>query len=104
MTEQIAVKQAVLVRHYRPGGKLGDAALYFVSPPILSDAFLVPAPVSYVVLSTTQGWTRVFPADGSGHIESWIDVVDIGPAGAESHEGVLAALGYTVVGWGEVKA
>ena len=96
---QDAVKQAVLVRRYRRGGRLGDAALYWLDPPLLSDVGLVPTSVSYVVLSTKGGWTQAFAADGSGYIEWHIDVVDLGPAGAESHEGVLAALGYELTDW-----
>lgn len=86
--------QAALVRRYRPSSRLGEAALYVLHPPILSD--ISDRLVSYVVLSTVRGWTRAFPADASGAIESWLDVVDIGPAGAGTHEEVLAAMGYTI--------
>jgi len=99
----VDVKQAVKIRQYRPSARLGDAALYWLNPPIISDVGLSPAPVSYVVLSTKGSWTRAFPADGSGYIEWYIDVVDLGPAGAESHEGVLAAMGYEIVDWGKVR-
>jgi hypothetical protein len=102
MTEQVAVKQAVLVRHYRPGGKLGDAALYWLSAPMWMEYAPAEPPYNYVVVSSRDGGSDVLGADGIGHIDTWVPLNTSGlPVG---HREALEAMGYEIAEWGEVKA
>jgi hypothetical protein len=100
-------KQAVLVRHYRPSGKLGDAALYWLNPPLISDHWEPDGePFDYVVLSTRDGLTQMFPADNDGSVLGWSDITteDWGPERIRTHESLLAAEGYRITEWKEVTA
>ena len=101
---QVMIKQAVMVRRYRPGGKLGDAALYWLDPPIVTDNWKEGGePFDYVVLATRNGSTDVFPADNDGSVIGWTDIADLSAEQAATHESTLRAMGYEIVDWGRVK-
>jgi hypothetical protein len=107
VTETIKVKTATLCRHYRPGGKLGDAALYWLDPPIMVDNWVEGGePFDYVLLSTRDGLTDMFPADNDGHVLGWSDITtkDWTAEQRATHEALLAAEGYTITGWGGTRA
>jgi len=88
--------EATLVRRYPRRRRLGQSALYRLNPPIQSD--IEPGAFEYVLVSSNGGWTRVFPANRCGDVQWWMDVVDLGGAGAQaSDEEVLRALGYMVI-------
>ena len=102
MTE-VKVKQAVCVRRYRPGGKLGDAALYWLNPPLITTHWAPEGePFEYVLLSTRDGLTEMFPANHDGHVLGWSDIVtrDWPPEQRASHAALLAAEGYVITEWG----
>ena len=101
---QVKTKTATLCRHYRPGGKLGDAALYWLDPPVMCDVWGEGGePFDYVVLATKDGLTDVWPADNDGTILGWTNVVDLTAEESRTHESTLAAMGYEIVDWGRVK-
>ena len=98
-------KQAVMVRRYRPGSKLGDAALYWLDPPIVTDIWKEGGePFDYVVLSTRDGMTDVFPADNDGSVLGWTDIAGLTAEQSRTHESTLAAMGYEVTDWGRIRA
>lgn len=103
MSEQVAVKQAVLVRRFKPG-RLGDAAVYWLNPPIACDRWGDGETFSYVLLST-RGYTEMFPADRNGKVLGWSDITtqDWSVDQVRTHEGLLEAEGYQLVTWGEVQ-
>lgn len=105
MTERTALKQAVLVRRYKAGGKLGDAALYWLNPPIFTDHWDPRGETFDHVLLSTRGYTEMYPADSSGRVLGWSDITtqDWSVDQVRTHEGLLAAEGYELVTWGEVR-
>lgn len=96
--EEVAVKQAVMVRHYRPGGELGDAALYWVSPPMGAEYAPFEPPYNYVVVKAENGMSDVLGADGGGHIDTWIPLNTSPLPGG--HTEALEAMGYEITDWG----
>lgn len=103
MTE-VTIKQAACVKRYRPGGKLGDAALYFLSPPIACDIWRDGETYDYVLLSTRDGSTEVFPASASGRVEGWTDIGLVEGADYSTHESTLRALGYEITDLGGMRS
>ena len=98
------VKQAVMVRRYRPSARLGDAALYWLDPPIVTDTWQEGGePFDYVVLATKEGLTDVFPADNDGSVLGWSNIADLTAEQSRTHESTLAALGYEMTDWGMVR-
>jgi hypothetical protein len=98
---QVKVKTATLCRHYRPSARLGDAALYWLSEPIVTTWWDDAGEgFDYVVLSTREGMTDVFPADNDGSVLAWRDIGEVPAEHCATHESTLAALGYEVTDWG----
>ena len=105
MTTIAKAKQAVRVKQYRPSARLGDAALYWLDPPVMCDVWVEGGePFDYVVLSTRDGLTDVWPADNDGTILGWTNVVDLTAEQSRTHQSTLAAMGYEVTDWGRIRA
>lgn len=97
-------KQAVLVRHYRPSRKLGDAALYYLDPPVMCDVWVEGGePFDYVLLATRDGLTDIWPADSDGTVLGWTNLVDLTREQSRTHQTVLEALGYELTAWGGIR-
>lgn len=105
VTAAIKTKTATLCRRYRPGGRLGDAALYWLDPPIVVDNWKEGGePFDYVVVATRNSQTDVFPADNDGSVLGWSDIAALKAEQRGTHESTLAALGYAITDWGGTRA
>lgn len=100
------MKQAVRIKVYRPSARLGDAALYWLSPPVMWDNWVAGGePFEYVVVATRDGLTDVWPADKAGKVLGWTSMADaLTPEQSRTHESTLVALGYEIVDWGRTRA
>lgn len=98
LENRVKARTATLVRHYRPSPKLGDAALYWLSPPIICN-WRAPGgePLEYVLLATKGGVTEMFPANRDGSALSWSSLCyDLPLNFLSTHKSVLWALGYEI--------